>query len=90
MPIGYDHETSGLAFIADTCEDCGEPLYFSGCDAPGCTGFGCQDCGTGCDLDFMGDDGTCAQAIAEEDQEDHDERINAERAVFGLSPIEGA
>ncbi|MDT0381397.1 DUF6011 domain-containing protein [Streptomyces sp. DSM 42041] len=43
------------------CPDCGEPAYFSGCDADGCNGYGCQDCGSGCDLDFA-DDGRCATA----------------------------
>lgn len=44
----------------------------------------------GCDLDVLGEDGACCAAMAEEDPQDRYERINAERAVFGLSPIEGA
>lgn len=44
------------------CPDCGEPAYDSGCEADGCNGWGCQDCGTGCDLDFLDaeDGGRCA------------------------------
>ncbi|MEV4784072.1 hypothetical protein AB0K53_01210 [Streptomyces tuirus] len=53
------------------CPDCGQPAYDSGCDAPGCNGWGCPDCGTGCDLDFVGDDESrCAQAAAEADEEE--------------------
>lgn len=46
------------------CPDCGEPAYDSGCEADGCNGWGCQDCGTGCDLDFLDADngGRCAAA----------------------------
>jgi hypothetical protein len=55
------------------CPDCEQDAYFSGCDAPGCNGYGCPDCGTGCDLDFLDDDESqCAQALAELDDEDEE------------------
>ena len=46
------------------CPECDEPAYDSGCDANGCNGYGCPDCGTGCDIDFASadDGGRCAQA----------------------------
>lgn len=55
------------------CPDCDEDAYFSGCEAEGCNSYGCQDCGTGCDLDFVDaeDGGRCANAI--EDDEDDEE-----------------
>lgn len=55
------------------CPECGEPAYFSGCDADGCNGYACQDCGLGCDLDFVDAEGggRCAQSL--EDDEDEDE-----------------
>lgn len=46
------------------CPDCDQPAYDSGCEADGCNGWGCPDCGTGCDLDFVSaeDGGRCADA----------------------------
>jgi hypothetical protein len=85
MPIIYDEESGGLAVASETCE-CGEPYYDTGCDAPGCNGYRCIDCGTGCDLDFD-DTGRCWTAMASESDEDYSARVNAERAAFGLSPI---
>jgi hypothetical protein len=85
MPIIYDEESGGLAVASETCE-CGEPYYDSGCDAPGCAGYRCIDCGTGCDLD-LDDTGRCATALAGESDEDYTERVNAGRAAFGLSPL---
>lgn len=56
------------------CPDCGQDAYFSGCEAPGCNGYGCPDCGTGCDIDFLDDDESqCAQALAEDDDEDSED-----------------
>lgn len=56
------------------CPDCEQDAYFSGCEAPGCNGYGCPDCGTGCDLDFLDDDeSTCAQAIADDDEENEED-----------------
>lgn len=56
------------------CHSCDQPAYDSGCTAPGCNGWACPDCGTGCDLDFLDDDeSTCAQAIAEAEAEEDDE-----------------
>lgn len=55
------------------CPDCEQDAYFSGCDAPGCNGYGCPDCGTGCDLDFLDDeDSRCRQALAEADEDDEE------------------
>lgn len=49
------------------CPDCEQDAYFSGCDAPGCNGWGCPDCGAGCDLDFVDAEGygRCATALEE-------------------------
>ena len=56
------------------CPGCEQDAYFSGCEAPGCNGYGCPDCGTGCDLDFLDDDeSSCAQAIADAEDEGDDE-----------------
>jgi len=56
------------------CHSCEGDAYFSGCEAPGCNGYGCPDCGTGCDLDFLDDDESrCAQAIAEDEDEDDEQ-----------------
>lgn len=56
------------------CHGCGQDAYDSGCEAPGCNGYGCPDCGTGCDIDFLDDDESqCAQAIAEAGDEDDSE-----------------
>lgn len=53
------------------CPDCEGDSYFSGCEADGCNGYGCPDCGTGCDLDFVDaeDGGRCASSLDEEDDE---------------------
>ncbi|MFD5564495.1 hypothetical protein [Kitasatospora griseola] len=50
------------------CPDCGELAYDSGCEADGCSGWACSDCGTGCDLDFLDVDegGQCAAATDED------------------------
>lgn len=60
--------------VPDTrgCPECGEDAYFSGCTAPGCNGWGCMDCGLGCDLDFADEEegGRCATALAEDDEDD--------------------
>jgi hypothetical protein len=85
MPIIYDEESGGLTVASETCE-CGEPLNDTGCDAPGCNGYRCSDCGTGCDLDFD-DTGRCWTAMASESGEDYSARVDAERAAFGLSPV---
>jgi hypothetical protein len=87
MPVIYDEENGGLAIGSENCGDCEEPLYDTGCDAPGCCGYCCMDCGTGCDIEFSPEDGRCAAALAEESDEDYAGRVNAERAAFGLSPL---
>ena len=52
------------------CPNCGEGAYDSGCTADDCNGYGCQDCGAGCDLDFVDaeDGGRCAAAVDEDDE----------------------
>lgn len=57
------------------CPHCGDDAYFSGCDAPGCNGWGCPDCGEGCDLDFVDaeDGGRCAGVLGEDDEEANDD-----------------
>jgi len=88
MPITYDEESGGLAVASDHCGDCGQPLYDTGCDAPtSCRGYCCLNCGTGCDIETDPEHGRCATALAEESDEDYTERVNAERAAFGLSPL---
>lgn len=55
------------------CPECDQPAYDSGCESPGCSGWGCPDCGIGCDIDFLDDDeSTCAQAIAEAVEDDEE------------------
>lgn len=87
MPVMY-HPDDGFTIAPDHCEDCGEPLHDTGCDAPGCHGFSCPDCGTGCDRD-IDPDGQCASALGDESDEEYTARINAERAAFGLRPLSG-
>jgi hypothetical protein len=86
MPIVYDEDFEAMAVQSENCEGCGRPLYDTGCDAPGCHGFCCMDCGTGCDIEFDRENGRCATALAAESDEDYDTRVNAERAAFGLGP----
>jgi hypothetical protein len=87
MAVIYDEESGGLAIVPDECPDCGQPWYDTGCAAPGCLGYCCMDCGTGCDIEFDPDAGRCANAIAEEGDEEAEARVNRERAAFGLSPL---
>jgi len=91
VPVYYDSEAGTFAIASDYCADCGEPLYDTGCDAPGCTARCCMDCGTGCDIE-ADPDGRCASALAAESEDDRDARFDAERAAFGLRPLrsEGA
>jgi len=88
MPIIYDEESGGFALQSEFCEDCTQPLYDTGCDAPSsCGGYCCLNCGTGCDIEFDREHGRCATALAGESDEDYTERVNAGRAEFGLSPL---
>ena len=86
MPIMYDEDSGAIVIGSNWC--CGEPLYDTGCDAPGCLGYCCMECGDGCDIEFDRDHGRCATALAEESDEDYTERVNTERAAFGLSPLQ--
>jgi anaerobic selenocysteine-containing dehydrogenase len=89
MAVYYDAEAEGFAIAPDDCEGCGEPLYDTGCDAPGCLGRCCMQCGTGCDIEFVPEDGRCATALDDEGDEEYADRINAERAAFGLPALRG-
>lgn len=80
--LSIDITTDGPNLIPDACPDCGEPAYDAGCEAPGCSGRGCQ-CGWGCDYDFV-DDGQCRTAADEEGEEEHADRVDAERDAAGL------
>lgn len=84
MAVRYDTDDDEFVIDSDNCEDCDEPLYDTGCDAPGCPGRCCMDCATGCDLESMPETGRCATATAEESEEDYDARCNAERVAWGL------
>lgn len=87
MAIAYDEESGTLAIIADECE-CGSPWHDTGCDAPGCHGQWCPECGTGCDIEVAPEFGRCAEGLATESDEDYEARINASRAAFGLKPLD--
>ena len=85
MPIYYDSEAGAFGIASEYCE-CGSARYDTGCDAPGCDGWQCGNCGTGCDVD-LSDSGRCATALAAESDEDYAERVNTERAAFGLPSL---
>lgn len=87
MSIRFDSIADSFVIDSDTCGNCGEPLYDTGCAAPGCTATCCMDCGIGCDIEVDNLDGACARALAEESEEDQAERIDRERAAFGLPPV---
>lgn len=82
MAIGYDDDRAGFVIIPDACPDCGGPRYDTGCDAPGCNAASFPCCGGGCDIEF--DNGRCATALAAESEQDRAERVDRERAAFGL------
>lgn len=87
MPVYYDGTVSVLAVSPDECGDCGEPLYDTGCDAPGCSARCCLSCGTGCDIELHPEVGLCASALADESDAEYDTRVDRERAAFGLRPL---
>lgn len=87
MAVAFD-PTEGFLIVPDECQECGVPLYDTGCAAPGCVGRTCMDCGRGCDIEIAPEDGLCAMAIAEESQEDALARINEERAACGLATFD--
>lgn len=84
MSVRYDSRAQEFIVDSDECDDCGQPLYFSGCDAPSCSGWCCMDCATGCDLALIGDEGSCAAAIAAESGGARKARLGAEREAWGL------
>lgn len=85
MSIRFD-STAGDFVLDNETHDCGRPMYDTGCPAPGCSGWGCTDCGEGCAYGLV-EDSPCAQALAAESETERAERINTERAAFGLSPL---
>lgn len=90
MPVYFDTTTRGFAvFDENRCPDCGaqESLDDTGCDAPGCRGYACPDCGWGCDLPVNGDQGACGAALAAETPEARQARSDTERAGWGLPPL---
>lgn len=87
MPLYYDHELGAVSSCSRTCADCGQVMLDTGCDAPRCLGYRCNDCGTGCDID-LDDEGGCASALAAEGGGAYTTRMNAERAAFGLPSLE--
>lgn len=87
MALYYDTETEDFDISPDNCQDCGDPLYDTGCDAPGCQGRSCVSCGTGCDIEVAPETGRCASALAEEPEDDRQVRFDKERAAFGLPPL---
>lgn len=61
------------------CPNCGGPAYFSACDAHDCNSYACQDCGTGCDLDFTHahNGGRCANNLPALNPADSDSLADA-------------
>lgn len=83
MPVSYD-PTNGYVVLPEDCPE-GHPLEDTNCPAPGCHGQACRECGTGCDYEWP--EGDCAREAAAESEQGRAQRINAERAAFGLPPI---
>jgi hypothetical protein len=86
VAVQYDAGSGGFTIVPDECPE-GHPLYDTGCGAPGCDGWCCPECGTGCDVEFDPDGGQCATALDEESDDEYQARMAAERAAFGLSPL---
>jgi hypothetical protein len=84
-PVMYDDQRQEMVILDDTC--CGEPMNDTGCDAIGCFGYVCQECGEGCDLEHYPVGGHCATMNANESDEDYRLRLNRHREAFGLSPL---
>ncbi len=85
MAIGY-MDGFGFEIVPDQCPDHGEYRYDTGCSAPNCNAASFSCCPEdGCDIEYP--DSKCAQAVAAESEQDRADRINRERAAFGLSPI---
>ena len=85
--IRWDDSNSTLEIFSAEC--CEQAMDDTGCDAPGCTGFACPECGGGCDREAAGDHGRCAQALAAEPEDERNARFDRERAAFGLPPVGG-
>jgi hypothetical protein len=85
MAVYYDDEAETFAVSPDECPDCGEPRYDTGCAAPGCNGVAFPCCGTGCDIEQ--EESRCQVALDNEDEDETEDRINRERAAFGLGEV---
>jgi hypothetical protein len=89
--IYFDSGSSEYGLMPDRCPDCGPDggddawRYDTACDAPDCLGARFDCCGSGCDAGFPGS--RCDAAIAAETDEDRAARHDAERAAFGLPPL---
>lgn len=90
--IFYDDEAAQFDSAPDHCPNCddGEQSLDTarndtGCDAPGCGGFSYDCCGIGCDWGHPGS--RCEAAAAAESEQDRTDRVNRERAAFGLSEV---
>jgi hypothetical protein len=88
-PVVWHDESGEARIYSDTCADCGQPLYDTGCGAADCPGLTCLDCCIGCDIETAPEGGQCAQTIAAETEEERAARIDRERAAWGLPPISG-
>jgi hypothetical protein len=85
-PVMWDDDAGFVVFDATCCD---LRMNDTGCDAPGCRGFCCDDCGSGCDIE-SGPGSRCARSLAAESDEDRAARVDRERAAFGLAPMSGA
>lgn len=84
MPVMWDDEQQ--RFVVFNPVHCDTDMYDTSCDAPGCTGFECTECGAGCDIERDPEMGLCAKRIARESPEDAAARRARERTAWGLSP----
>lgn len=85
-PVMYNDSAGSFEIFDPTC--CEQPMVDTGCDAPGCRGFACEECGAGCDIE-MGEVGLCWTALLAESAEARAARHDRERVAFGL-PSAGA
>jgi len=45
------------------CPQCDSAMEWTACTAPGCTGYRCLNCDSGCDLDDRPQHGRCARIL---------------------------
>lgn len=85
-PVMWDDDSRTFFVFDERC--CGIYMYDTGCDAIGCTGYVCEQCGKGCTDLADPERGDCAMARRGESAEDHLARVNRQREGFGLRPID--